>query len=95
MSVAQAQQAVSAREYAEWVAYDALSPIGQERIEYYLVYLLWMTACINHSGKGQPPKITDFLMVQPERKPKTPEELEVIWRGFVAAHKNVQKGKRK
>lgn len=51
--MAQAQREISAREFAEWVAYDAIDPIGRERDDWRAAALLTMLANI-HRGKGKP-----------------------------------------
>lgn len=51
--MARAQREISAREFAEWIAYDAIDPIGRERDDWRAAAILTMLANI-HRGKGKP-----------------------------------------
>lgn len=75
MPVAEAQRRISAREFAEWMAFDQLYPIGRERDDWRAAALLTMLANI-HRGKGKPPFKLKQFWPQWDRTEPDPEELE-------------------
>lgn len=62
-SVQECQRHVSSREFAEWMAYDRLDPIGPERQDVMLAQIAWLLAETNRNKKKQKKafKVTDFL----------------------------------
>lgn len=64
---------MSAREFAEWVAYHSISPIGPERGDLRAGRLAYeFAAAMGTLGNR---KLKDFVMDFEPAKPKTPEEL--------------------
>lgn len=53
---------ISSRELSEWMAYDAVSPIGERRLDVLFAYLMAVTVNL-HKGEGdEPAKVEDFLV---------------------------------
>lgn len=61
MSVAQAQQQVSSREFAEWMAYNRIEPFGYERTDLGHAITAATVANSVKGKKGRTAKIIDFL----------------------------------
>lgn len=61
MSVAQAQQQISSREFAEWMAYNRIEPFGYERTDLGHAITAATVANSVKGKKGRTAKITDFL----------------------------------
>ena len=59
--MAACQRAISSREFAEWIAYDRLSPIGPERIDIMLASFMALFANANKAKKHVRFKINQFL----------------------------------
>ncbi|MCS7294432.1 MAG: DUF4035 domain-containing protein [Dehalococcoidia bacterium] len=74
MSVAEAQRKVSAREFAEWMAYDRLDPIGRERDDWRAAALLTMLANLNRKKGRKPYTLKDFW---PQWHREEPDEDEL------------------
>ena len=60
MSVARAQREISAREFAEWMAYDRIDPIGRDRDDWRAVLLAAMLANIHRPKGKRPYQLKDF-----------------------------------
>jgi hypothetical protein len=60
MSVARAQREISAREFAEWMAYDRIDPIGRDRDDWRAVFLAAMLANIHRPKNKRPYRLKDF-----------------------------------
>lgn len=74
MPVGELQQRMSAREFAEWIAYYQLDPFGEERADLRVATLTALTANI-YKKKGKPDfKPQDFMPFLPKEE-KTPEEM--------------------
>ncbi len=83
MSVAEAQQRISSREFAEWVAYDRISPFGPERDDLRMGILASLIANVNRDAKKHPKpyKPADFIpeFAKGEKPPQTTEDhLKII-----------------
>lgn len=61
MSVAQAQQQISAREFAEWMAFNRIEPFGAERMDIGFAIVASTVANSLKGKKGSPFKLTEFL----------------------------------
>ena len=68
MSVRRAQAEISAAEFAEWMAYDRLDPIGESRGDWRAAMLATVFASAYRRKGSRPYKIEDFMPVF--RKPK-------------------------
>lgn len=78
MTVEELEGRMSARELAEWQAFDALEPIGHIRTDYGFAMLATLYAN-SHRRKGDSPaKITDFMPFianKPAAKASDPEAM--------------------
>jgi len=84
---------MSSREFAEWVAYDRINPIGPERADWRAALIAWMIACA-FRGKGRPPAIKDF-MPEWDVQPKTAKEIELLLTDYAKKHNEAVKHKQK
>ena len=91
-SVADAQRYISAREFAEWIAYDRMSPVGLERAEWGAAMLAAVFANAFRSSKQRAFSPADFLP-QWDRQRKTPEELEQAIMGSLKLQNVIRKDK--
>ena len=88
-SVAEAQRSIDSREFAEWLAYDRISPIGPERADWRAAMLAATLANV-WRGKGAPLAIADFLPVFdkiPRRR--DPREMEAEMMAWARRHNEV------
>lgn len=82
-------EAISAREFAEWMAYDRISPIdARERVE---LSCAIVAATIANANRGKSQRAFEPKDFMPDwsgtrRKPKSVAELFAIARSFAAAH---------
>ncbi len=60
MSVARAQREISSREFAEWMAYDRIDPIGRDRDDWRAVFLATLLANIHRPKGKRPYRLKDF-----------------------------------
>lgn len=85
MSVAEAQAKISAREFAEWVAYCGIAPFGPERDDVRIGILgaglgnLWI-------GKGRKLKHTDFMPKFDAPRQQSQQEIWSKLRAFASVH---------
>lgn len=61
MTVAEAQERVTAREFAEWQAYYRLEPFGEYRADYRMGVLAAITANLWKEKGEEPTRPEDFL----------------------------------
>ena len=61
MSVAEAQQRISSREFAEWMAYNRIEPFGYERSDLGHAITAATVANSARGKKGRTAKVADFL----------------------------------
>ncbi len=81
MSVAEAQREISSPEFAEWMAYDQLEPMGEQRADLRMGIMAATLANVNR-GRGQRAfKPADFMPQFEERQPTSPD---VMWERAVA-----------
>lgn len=75
MSLAEAQARISAREFAEWMAYYTLEPWGQERADLRAGIIASTVANANRDAKKrrQPFKPQDFMPAF-DREPQTADQ---------------------
>ena len=66
MTVAQAQQNIDAREFAEWMAFDSIDPIGELRADLRAAHLLHAITSM-FAGKGHNARATDYLICELDR----------------------------
>ena len=59
-SVAEAQRKIDSHEFAEWLAYDRISPIGEERQDLN-AGIISATIANAHAAKGRHFKAADFM----------------------------------
>jgi hypothetical protein len=89
MSVAEAQARISAREFAEWIAYYGMSPFGPQRDDI-RSGVLGASLASMWAKKGSRLKASDFMPDFEKSKPENRQESqEQIWaklRIFQKAH---------
>lgn len=79
MSVREAQQRVSSREFAEWMAYYRLEPFGELRHDLQSAIIASVIANVNRNPKkhAKPFKVDEFMPdfgTPEEEEPMTPEQ---------------------
>lgn len=96
MSVAEAKEKVSRREFRQWVAYNEIEPIGEWRQDMRIAMLCCLVANRTR-GKGEKEyKTEDFLMFnRPPKRKQTAAEMELIFRTFAKCHNAANKAARK
>lgn len=78
MSVRQAQYEIDSREFAEWSAFMAVEPMGEERADAQVALLALIQASV-YAGKGHRPKFADFLpQYWKEQEPQSADELKRV-----------------
>ena len=87
MSVDEAQQRISSREFSEWIAYSQLEPFTDQRLELMIAQLTAIVA--NIASKGKAYKIEDFLLkIDAEHKErKSPQQMLAVFKTFAEAQK--------
>ena len=81
----QAQEDVDSREFAEWMAFMAVEPMGEERSDMHAALLALMQASA-YAGKGAKPKFADFLPEYwKEKKEQTPGQMKDLLKAFSKA----------
>ena len=83
MSVAEAQQRISSREFAEWIAFNQIEPFGPDRADIGHAIVASTVANSAKGKKGKTYRISDFL---PRFSPK-PAMSESALKGVVGALK--------
>lgn len=78
---------MDAREFAEWIAYDKLDPIGDERMEYMHAQTAYVTAVANAGKKARRIKFSDFLPKHGPKPKKTQGQIEGTFRMIANAFK--------
>lgn len=68
---------MSAREFAEWMAYSRIEPWGEERADYRAALICKISADIATPKGKQPMKLQDFLL-KFDREPKVQTTEEMI-----------------
>lgn len=94
MSVRRAQREINTPEFIEWMAYDRISPFGEERADWRLAQLTAIVANILR-GRGKRAKVSDFIWKdKPPRQ--TVDQQRSIFKAFAMAHNAAlaAKGKR-
>ena len=85
-SVAEAQKCIDAAEFAEWMAFHSIYPIGAERGDWQAA-LIAMTFANAFRGKHQALfKVRDFLLHWDRGQRKSQEEIEAQLMSFFRAH---------
>ncbi len=84
MSVARAQEEVSSREFVEWVAWDEMEPVAEERMD---LRFAWLMDTIASSAGAKHAKIGEnFLQAmdfdKPARSQQTAEQVKAVLMGF-------------
>lgn len=82
MTVAELETRMTARELAEWQAFDALEPIGAIRNDFGFAMIAALY-CNAHKRKNDAPsKVTDFMpfLEKPRAKQQTPQDMAAILR---------------
>ena len=82
MPVSVLQQSMDAREFAEWLAYDKMDPIGDERQEYMLAQIPYIFALVNAGKKGRKIKLSDFLPKHGPKRRASNKDLAGKFRAF-------------
>ena len=92
-TVREAQSRCTAREFAEWKAYRRLECFPDERIEHQLAQLASLLANIHRDRKKPPYKAAEFV-IEYDRQPKSPQQLEAEMMMWARQHNAIQKRKR-
>lgn len=71
MTVAELLERMSARELAEWMIYDEIDPIGQERADWRAAMQASTAANLLGGKKGKRYKPADFMPKFESRRPKS------------------------
>ncbi len=84
MSVARVQEEDSSREFVEWVAWDELEPVGEERMD---LRFAWLLDVLASSAGAKRAKIGEnFLRAMnfesPEKPQQTAEQMKAMLVGF-------------
>ncbi len=84
MSVARAQEEVSSREFVEWVVWDEMEPVGEERMD---LRFAWLMDTIASSAGAKRAKIGEsFLRAmdfeKPARPQQTADQMKAVLMGF-------------
>ncbi|MBT8199580.1 MAG: DUF4035 domain-containing protein [Acidimicrobiia bacterium] len=66
-TVEQLQAEITSREFAEWIAYDRLEPIGDDRSDHMIAQLTAILANIHRRPGTKAYTVTDFLLFRPKR----------------------------
>ena len=82
MSIVEAQSRIDAREFAEWMAYDRLSPIGDDRADASAALVAYTVASV-FGGRA---KFEDFMPEYGREERKTPEAMQLMIMSFASAH---------
>ncbi len=61
LSVREAQARISSPEFAEWLAFNRLDPIGEERADARAALIALAVTRAAWSGKGRAPRFEDFM----------------------------------
>jgi hypothetical protein len=89
MSVEECQRKISSAEFAEWIAYERISPTDPERQDLRIALLCFHLVHLLGDTKGKNFKITDFLLdFDGTRVALTDEEKRERSRNFWRAIKN-------
>lgn len=84
MSVARAQEEVSSREFVEWIAFEEMEAIGEERMDLRFAWLL--DAVASSAGVKRSKVGENFLRAMnsdvSEKPQQTPEEMKAVLMGF-------------
>jgi hypothetical protein len=93
MSVAQAQREIDSQEFASWLAYDRISPFGEERADLRSAIVAATLANANR-GKGTKPFTTADFMPRWDAvtEVQTPEEMLSRLATHAVAHNGKAKG---
>jgi len=74
-TVAEAQSRISSREFAEWLAYDRLEPIGAVRDDWNAALVAQTVAGI-FAGRGHRPRLADFVLRWDRGEQRSAEEIK-------------------
>ncbi len=92
MSVRECQRQIDAREFAEWLAFDSISPIGDERRDVMEGQVSFRIAQA-FAAKGYRPKFIDFLPFA-EKPKQTSADMLAAFDSVKARHNKREKRKR-
>ena len=53
---------ISGRELSEWIAFDAVEPIGDRRLDLLFAYLMAVTVNLHRGKDDKAAKVEDFLL---------------------------------
>jgi hypothetical protein len=85
MTVREAQERIDSREFAEWIAYDRMDPIGQDRAD---LRAALVSATVARSIGGGKAEINDFMLkFEPRENPK-PKDWRTLRANMLALVKN-------
>ena len=76
---------IDSREYAEWIAFDRLYPIGLDRADWHAAMIASVLANA-FRGKGRRFRVQDFLPEFGPRPQKTPEQIGAVLMQFAKMH---------
>ena len=84
MSIAEAQQSISSREYAEWLAYYSKERFSIDRIENMLAIICCILANVHRKKGGSDYKPEDFIpKYNKQRRFDTPEEMMIKLKALI------------
>lgn len=94
MSVRRAQEEISSAEFAEWIAYDRLEPIGDRRSDYQAAVIAYVTAQCHSSKRLDPAEFLKMFEFGPNR-PASADDIASKLKAFtIAKGGTVKKGKK-
>lgn len=82
MSVKRAQEEIDEEEFRGWMAYNRLSPIGDERGDYHSALISSVIANVNRQAKGKSYNVKDFLPNWTPKEYQSEEEICNILKGI-------------
>lgn len=75
-TVRELQARMGSDEFTEWMAFDAIDPIGERRADYRMAQLCQLLANINRDPARPAYALDDFLLFREPAVPADPDELE-------------------
>lgn len=90
-SVRQAQAQINSREYAEWLAFDRLSPIGGERADYHAAQIVSAVLNVNRGRRQKAISIPDCLLHWGPKAKRTWQEIKARMTGWLRTRKKARK----
>lgn len=87
MSVAEAKERISSREFGSWCAYYGIEPWGYEADQLRCGIVAATTINVNRTSRsGKPATPADFMLARRRRGPSSQQEIRAQLMGFARAH---------